>query len=359
MGYLLTGDMGSGKTCNALALLDTDDRFKEKIKYCLHINISPDFDFNSPFIQITKKELETWDNGDFRGSVIVVDEAHHYFPERGPTFHIKHQEDPDYRWLFLLSESRSRDVEFVFITQSPRKLWSWLYEGVINEHYHYQRTYKNDRTREYYFRPVNKNPASTISGSSEASLAFTEKAFPKRYFDAYKSAEAHSTNLGKKPRKLVLIQRMTVFAVLCVLVSFYYIGGLHHKLFPSEAKISDSLKQELEELKQKVGGHYYPSLGGFSHVTFLKPNTYYPPGYIGSNYRIGEPSFVFVYKKDDEIQEVVLLLKDMLSIGYSCSQGGSGMLCSNIQTNDPKDRFYAPGFRQVVYQQQKKRSGGG
>lgn len=64
------------------------------------------------------------------GSVILVDEAHKVYPQRGPGRPPKHVE--------MMAEGRQAGVRFILVTQSPGSLDSFLRDR-ISRHFHLER----------------------------------------------------------------------------------------------------------------------------------------------------------------------------------------------------------------------------
>src|SRR5690606_38990591 len=64
------------------------------------------------------------------GSVIIVDECHKVFPQRGPGRSPAHVE--------MMAEGRQQGIRFVLLTQAPAGLDSFLRDR-IHRHYHLER----------------------------------------------------------------------------------------------------------------------------------------------------------------------------------------------------------------------------
>lgn len=115
------------------------------------------------------------------GTVILVDEAHKVFPQRGPGRPPKHIE--------MLAEGRQFGIRFVLISQSPSSIDGFLRDR-ISRHYQVERKGNMERATILEFDHCVMFPRTAWQQRKDAQVHFWS--YPKEYYGWYKSAKVHS-----------------------------------------------------------------------------------------------------------------------------------------------------------------------
>lgn len=118
------------------------------------------------------------------GSVILVDEAHKVFPQRGPGRPPK--------WIEMLAEGRQFGIRFILLTQAPSAMDSFLRDR-ISRHYHLERKGNMERATVFEFDHCVMFPRTAWQERKDAQVHFW--AYPKEYYGWYTSAKTHSFKL--------------------------------------------------------------------------------------------------------------------------------------------------------------------
>lgn len=118
------------------------------------------------------------------GSVIVIDEAHKVYPQRGPGRPPKHIE--------MMAEGRQHGIRFILLTQAPASLDSFLRDR-ISRHYHLERKGNMERATVLEFDHCVMYPRTAWQERKDAQVHFWT--YPKEYFGWYKSAKSHHFKL--------------------------------------------------------------------------------------------------------------------------------------------------------------------
>lgn len=192
MLYLISGLMGASKTLNALKFVKEDKAFKDrqdKVYYHRINNLKSDF--FPGWKPINDDELKAWMDYP-EGSVFIVDEADHVFPQRDNKTKI-----PEY--IQQLKESRKRGMDFVFITQHPSMVDVFVRRN-IGQHNHLERVFGQERSKWFTWAKY-ADPTDRISRSQAVTKIV---GFDKKYYDAYESAVEH-THQNRFPYKLLAI----------------------------------------------------------------------------------------------------------------------------------------------------------
>jgi hypothetical protein len=114
------------------------------------------------------------------GSVILIDEAHKVFPQRGPGRPAKHIE--------MLAEGRQHGIRFILLTQAPGSMDGFLRDR-ISRHYHLERKGNMERATVLEFDHCVMYPRTAWLERKDAQIHFWS--FPKNYYGWYTSAKSH------------------------------------------------------------------------------------------------------------------------------------------------------------------------
>lgn len=115
------------------------------------------------------------------GSVVIIDEAHKVFPQRGPGRPPK--------WVEMLGEGRQFGIRFVLLSQAPGSIDAFVRDR-ISRHYHLERKGGMQRATILEFDHCVTFPSTAWQERKEAQVHFW--AYPTEYFGWYKSAKVHT-----------------------------------------------------------------------------------------------------------------------------------------------------------------------
>lgn len=190
MLYLITGLMGASKTLNAIKFVNESKQFQGRPVYYFRIRNLNEEMFPT-WTEVQKEDLVNWrDYPD--GSVFLIDECDHAFPQRGAK-----QEVPEY--IRELKETRSRGMDWIFVTQHPSQMDVFVRRN-IGHHMHIERVFGTERSKWFEWDKY-QDPQDRRNRS--AARTKTVK-FDKKYFNAYKSAEYH-THAKSIPYKYLIL----------------------------------------------------------------------------------------------------------------------------------------------------------
>lgn len=202
---LITGLIGHGKTL--LAVTRMRDDLKAGVRV-YHTNI------NGLTLDVPQWDFEKWAELP-PGSKLYVDEVHKFLPVRGRT------QPP--KWIEDLAEHRHWGLDFVFLTQDPMSIDSFVRRRV-DRHWHIIRKFGTRFATIHEFASgVNEQCLKTRKGSIRH-----EWRFPKDVFSLYRSAELHTVKTRIPAR---------VFALAAI--PFVLLAGgwfLVHRLYPADSK---------------------------------------------------------------------------------------------------------------------------
>lgn len=231
MIYLITGNMGTGKTSMALTwVLDNKFELFEDAEG----NKRPIFAVNIP--NINKKVLPIADVSpdDFmakplhenfpEGAVIFVDEAMEIYPPRATSTKMPvHVEG--------LNTLRHYGLTLILITQNPAYLDPFV-KGLISKHIHVERKQFGSRLYEW-------NYLQTSFSRATRQEAYSEIYKPdKRVFDLYKSSSKHikfKKSLSWYWYALVILPFVVLGALYWAKSSYQNLGGQDVQQMPAEA----------------------------------------------------------------------------------------------------------------------------
>ena len=197
MIYLITGNMGTGKTSRAVNMILTneDGLFKQTIEdgsvidrplYFCHIDGLDAAKFNAH--EITKEEIQSAPLDEIlpTGAVLIVDEAHWTYPVRAAAKAV-----PPY--VQKLSELRHDGFTLILLTQHPTQLDIFV-RNLVSEHIHIERKALGMKQYWWYKCVTNLDNPAGVSGVESASYKP-----PKEAFKYYKSSSQHQKFKKKIP----------------------------------------------------------------------------------------------------------------------------------------------------------------
>lgn len=247
---LVTGVNGSGKT---LWLLQEVEQLRKDTNRSVYFWRIPGLIENRvlPWTEITETQkvhdLPT-------GSIIVIDEAHKIFPQRGPSTSVPLHVAP-------FDECRHRGHTFYLITQRPTEIDHYI-RGRVGRHVHFKRVFGMERSRRFEWQELG-NPSDDLSMDKAAGSEF---AFPKHVYSWYKSSDSHQI------QKKLPWQRFSLFPLgLAAVAALLYLavsslrtddqkahsaaqaeGAPREPLSPAVETFSDPRRQGLEWAAQFV-----------------------------------------------------------------------------------------------------------
>lgn len=197
MIYLITGNMGTGKTSRAVNMILTneDGLFKQTLEdgtvvnrplYFCHIDGLDVAKFHAH--ELTKEQIQSAPLDEImpQGSVLIVDEAHWTYPPRSPA-----QKAPPY--VQKLSELRHDGFTLILLTQHPMQLDVFV-RNLISKHVHLERKAVGMKQYWWYKCVTNLDNPAAVSGTESAPWKP-----PKAAFRYYKSASTHQKFRKKLP----------------------------------------------------------------------------------------------------------------------------------------------------------------
>ena len=270
---LATGIPGAGKTLNTIAMVDREWGDKDRPIFYRGIK-----DLALPWQEVTDDEVRKWFEYP-EGSIFVIDECQQVWPNRKANSPIPES-------VQKLDTHRHGGYDFYIITQKPTMI-DFYARGFVGRHYHYERAFNRDGTRQLEFQKAVDNPNDYHTRQDAQT---TRIKFPKKYYEAYKSAEVH-TYKPRIPKKAFVFLAAVVFTIAAAVVAFNNImgrtdnpeigGGVDYQgsvsLIPSVGAVKDEIPYE-ELWAPRVEGlpHTAPAYDGVTEVkTFPRPQCIY------------------------------------------------------------------------------------
>jgi len=189
MFYQFTGQPGHGKTVLAIEFAlemkakadkaHADDPAKHPLRELYVCNVR---DFNHGLagaLELSPDEVRTWHiNPAFDNAIILVDEAyeHGMFPRRPPGRAV-----PDH--IQQVAKHRHRGIDFIMISQSPKKQMDDFLHDLIEEHYHIRRRYGLPFVHWKRWDRFEPNPEKATP------LTTKRRTYPKHIFKLYTSTK--------------------------------------------------------------------------------------------------------------------------------------------------------------------------
>ncbi|MDR9499799.1 MAG: zonular occludens toxin domain-containing protein [Hydrogenovibrio sp.] len=210
MLYLFTGNPGEGKTLNALDFVIQEQEKNGEKRKVFYFNFQkfpdgshfdkdhPEYDKVKDWEPLSKEDLtdDLWSLYEDQhptiphGSIILVDECQDLYPTRS------RGDVPEH--LKFFEKHRHTGCDFILVTQKIRQVDIHL-RSLVGEHSDFKRVMGRDLVRV-------KTLPRVMEGKDEESdeIQTSQKKYPKKYFDLYKSASVH-THKKKLPKKLLLL----------------------------------------------------------------------------------------------------------------------------------------------------------
>jgi zona occludens toxin len=247
MSVVVTGANGAGKTLNTIKMLLTEDRWLKytcpdtgrelpRPVYYATLELTEIAKGDPKFKHwqsITHEELKTW--WDLPpGSVILIDEAHQFFPQTKGTGDL-----PDH--IAKMDMHRHYGLDFILITQWPTRISHYV-RKILNQHYHYVRSFNLSQASRRTFSRVVDDPDDKDKREAVESPLIK---YDKKLYKFYKST---SLNTRKRtlPKKFYF-----VVALLLGIVAFFVYGA--NRLYDRvESATNDSVQSS--DISQPASG---------------------------------------------------------------------------------------------------------
>lgn len=188
---LITGVEGAGKTLFAVQQSDLLSKAESAPLYQVNIRGADPhhlpklpFDLREMSDEVdpeTGDQLPRWAAELEPGTVVIVDECHKVYPQRGPGRPPKDIE--------MLGEGRQKGIRFVYLSQSPESIDAFLRDR-IHRHFHLERRGNMERATVFEFDHYVFRPRTAWQERKDAITHFW--AYPKEYFGWYTSAKTHT-----------------------------------------------------------------------------------------------------------------------------------------------------------------------
>lgn len=255
MIYLITGQIGAGKTLYALPFvkkLSEEETPPRQVYYCginginreklpwidlgYGVELNPELEAEEdrksaeeaaakqqeyvPWFRNNEYPTEAKGARDWWklpvGSIIVIDECQEHFPPRGAG-------SVQPRYIELMARSRHRGYDIVLLTQGPNMFDSFI-RSLINRHYHVIRNWGLKKSTIHEWHRVSLTP---VAKAEKAAAVRHEFIYPKEVFSWYESSKKH-THKAHVPLKVFLLPVIVVVAVIAAYVSYKMLMGTMH-----------------------------------------------------------------------------------------------------------------------------------
>lgn len=191
---LYTGTPGAGKTLRSI-----HDALQKKSEGRSVFHIGIDGMKEDVIPPAPSQNIEEWRSLP-PGSILIVDEAHKFFPVRAPG------KPPE--WIQALTEIRHFGIELWLVTQDPRNIDAFV-RRLIGEHHHITRKAGLAGAMVRTFQGVSEDPNDF---SNRQSSSQTPWKYPKHLFQVYKSATLHVVR-PKIPKKVLFACVLLILAL--------------------------------------------------------------------------------------------------------------------------------------------------
>ncbi len=310
MIYLITGNMGTGKTSRAVNMILTneDGLFTMTIDdgnviprplYFCHIDGLDTAKFNAH--ELTKEQIQSAPLDEIlpTGAVLIVDEAHWTYPVRSAASKV-----PEY--IQKLSELRHDGFTLILLTQHPSQLDVFV-RNLVSKHIHLER--KSLGMKQYWWYKC------VTSLDNPAALSGTESAQwkpPKAAFKYYKSSSQHQ----KFKKEIPLAVWALIFLLGFIGWKGYNVYSVYDKNVNKNQEQTATVQAASEPIAPIQANSALQSQQSYQTSNSLKPNDFVPT-------LAERPESKPIY---DNIRQV----KQMERIA-GCYQGGNGCNCYSDQ----------------------------
>lgn len=212
MIYLITGNMGTGKTSRAVNMIlkNEDGLFKMTVEdgtvvdrplYFCHIDGLDAKKFHAH--ELTKEQIQAAPLDEIlpKGAVLIVDEAHWTYPVRSSAAKV-----PEY--VQKLSELRHEGFTLILLTQHPNQIDIFV-RNLVSKHYHLERKAVGMRQYSWYKCVTNLDNPASVTGVEIANWKP-----PKSAFKYYKSSSQHQKFKKKIPLSVCFLIAALAFTFL-------------------------------------------------------------------------------------------------------------------------------------------------
>jgi hypothetical protein len=236
---LITGVEGAGKTL--LAVQQADLLANAEGAMVFQVNIRGADPGHLPALPFGLREMSEQkdpETGDLlpkwavelpQGTVVIVDEAHKIYPQRGPGRPPKDIE--------MLGEARQKGIRFIYLSQSPDSIDSFLRER-IHRHLHIERKGNMERAMVFEFDHYVFRPRTAWQERKDATAHMW--AYPTEYYGWYKSASSHHFKM-RIPWKIWLALLFIPLAGYMGYKVYHVVTGISDGVMPGQAAPKPSL----------------------------------------------------------------------------------------------------------------------
>jgi hypothetical protein len=204
---VVSGLPGHGKTLYTLSTLLKEFKGRRIVVFGV-----PDIDHSALGTE-PLEDPELWYD-EPAGTVIVIDEAQKIFPVRG-------QGKPIPVKCSEFETHRHGGLDVVLITQDGTLLDAHV-RKFIDHHIHLYRLFGSETSTVYKYSPFQPKPLA--KSSQRGALAVETWMYPKKFYGAYKSADAHTIK-RKIPTKLIVVSCLMAVAVGYIGWAVYYFAS--------------------------------------------------------------------------------------------------------------------------------------
>lgn len=241
MIYFITGKPRHGKGLYSLQTIQKKALAENRQVYYMGID-----GLKLDWKQLDK--IEDWPHLP-HGAIIVFDECHKYFPQDKIGSQLPHHVE-------FLAEHAHHGYDMYFITQSPKRVSTFLRDRV-EEHHHLIRQFGKEKANLYKFYDVQTIPLSARSKEDGIKSTFN---YPTELYGQYNSSEMHNVKVSVPLRYYMLF---AIPVLVCILAYYGYMGLKStdkitepETAIPSEYTPSRHQQKENDKDKMLTTGEY-------------------------------------------------------------------------------------------------------
>lgn len=317
---IITGIPGMGKTASLVEFLLENDKQGLTARPVFVMGV-PDLKLDHakvpPISEWTEKRPDPDDSNlllDYyrfpQNSILVIDEAQRVFPAR-----INGSKPPPI--TAALATHRHTGLDIILLTQKPMQMDNWVKE-LAGRHIHIKPTILG---RYLYEWPEYQDPNSKTNLADAAKRKFSP---PKKVFNLYKSAEAHT----KQPRRFHQIYIILILALTFVSFMAYRLYNGLYKRLTNDKPVAETIQ---ETPTTKINPEQIPVT--LPTVTQTQTTNNSPPApppepvhpYLGFTFHIkatikSESKSITYYELIKDKQFVFTNSNELKQLGYSINQ---------------------------------------